>query len=822
MHLKHILLGVLIFSSAWLMSQNFEGFETGNFLAYNWQFAGQANWTTTINNPYQGSFCAQTGAVEANQYSKLSITLEVVTPSELSFWWKTDSETEGDRLIFYLDGSETASISGNTIWQQYSINVQTGYHTFAWSYEKDAQVSWGADAGWLDSITFPITTTFDHDLAIQSIQGPSALFQGFSGVYDIQVKNYGTNLENDYTVNLYREGGILLDQLNITEPIDSEEEIIHHLVWIVPHDEPAAITYVYAELIVAEDDDLSNNISADYDVTIYEYGLAQINIGSGSDLTNWYPFKFHMNASLAETIYMSNEIGVAGDIYAISYKSNFSETVFNAPIQVYLAETTQSNLSGGWITAGSMDLVFDDNIDFYTGIHDVVIPFDLPFSYSGNNLCVLTHHVYMSNTFSIDNKFYETITTQYHNRTRAVGSGNPLSPNSPPAGYLFSRYPNITLYMMMTNLGIVEGHVYDDMGNTISTATISIDQSNTNTYSNGSGYYQFGNVIEGNYDFTAFKPGYQPTTINATVLTGETTSIDFTLNSLPTIEVSGHVVGSIDPATSLVNAVVSLIGNVSYQTQTDENGIFFFPAVFGNETYELNITYSGYQPHVQQIDVQTTNIDLGTIILDEVAIPASNVQATQNLAGTELTLIWNAPGSAGRDLESYTIYRFFSINYNDPNFWIELENAHPDTIYIDENWSSLEPQTYQYAVVANYTNGVISEAALSNEIDKMAVGADDLIPHSGNKLLSIYPNPFNPATRISYQLAEDSDVEISVFNMRGQKISTLLNREEEKGFHHIIWDGKDADEKKQSSAMYFIRLQVDGKIADVKKCILIK
>lgn len=434
----------------------------------------------------------------------------------------------------------------------------------------------------------------------------------------------------------------------------------------------------------------------------------------------------------------------------------------------------------------------------------------------------MTHHVYMADTFSIDNEFYETINTPFFDRTRAVGATSPLSPNSPPDGFLFSRYPNIILYILLTNLGTVEGNVYDEVGNLITTATIDVQQSNISTYSNGAGFYQFGNLIEGNYDFTAHKAGYESATASGVVITDQVTTIDFTLNSLPTIQIEGLITGNIEPSVGLVNASVDLLGAEDYHTQTDADGNFIFEEVYGNESYELNVTYTGYQPHVEQIDVQTDDVDLGTIILNEVALPAANVFASQNFAGTELTLEWNAPNFNTRDFESYTIYRFLAINSNDPTQWDLLEAAYDDTTYIDAGWISLNAQIYQFAVIANYTNGVISEAELSNEIERIDVGTGQNIPEIVNSLQSIHPNPFNPSTNISYQLAEDSEVEMSIFNVRGQKITTILSKEEMKGFHHVVWDGKDKTGKEQSSGIYFVRLKVNGNIIAARKCMMMK
>lgn len=824
-----VLLILVMFSLCF--SQNFEGFENGNFLSYNWVLSGDANWSITNQNPYEGVYCAASGNIFDNQFSLLSITLEVLEPSPISFYWKVSSQIESDMLKFFIDGNETASISGNIAWQQISTIIQSGYHTFSWKYVKDTAGSIGADKGWLDSIVFPITTTSANDLAINSIQGPSFLYQGNSGVYNVLVKNYGTNPQNNYSVQLFREGAQLLDELVITQPIASEQEMMHQLVWIVPPDEPAATTYVYAVVVADVDDDLSNNQSADLNVTIYELGLAQITIGSGNDTTNWYPFKFHMNASIAETIYRQVQIGQIGNIHAIGYKYNFYEPVNNAPIQVYMGQVAQNNLASGWISAGSLTLVYDGPLSFSNGIGNVIIPFNEPFSYTNNNLCILTHNVYTTQTYSIDNKFYETINTNYFDCTRAVAATNSLNPNSPPTGFLFSRFPRLILYMELTNLGTVEGNVWDNLGNPISTAAINIQQNGLSTVSNGSGLYQFGNLMAGNYTFNVSKPGYSPASSAGTVIADQTTVIDFVLNMLPTVQVSGRVTGSVDPDIGLINAQVNLVGNSNYQTHTDNDGYFDFPAVFGYEDYELLISCTGYDIHSEQLTIGNDDIDLSTIILNEIAFPPTNVVAQQNFGGTELTLQWQPPISANRGLESYQLFRFRSVYLNNPSNWVELESAFQDTIYSDPQWNSLPTNTYQYAVIANYTNGITSAAAFSNEVNRIATSAGNIISDISDALIAIYPNPFgyntssgarSLGTSIAFSVAERANVKINVFNMRGQMIRNIIDTAFDSGDHTILWDGKDAHGHLLANGVYLLELNIANRRIAMDKAIIIK
>ena len=807
-------------------AQNFEGFETGNFISYNWQFLGQADWGITISNTYEGAFCAQSGQISDDGFSMIQVSMETITTGDISFYWSVDSEAESDLLKFYVDNVEISSISGNMNWQLFSESIDPGIHTFAWSYQKDSFGVAGMDRGWLDNITFPETTTFPNDLAALSVVGPSTLYQGHSGVYSVHVKNYGSNAQDSYTLRLYREGGIVLDELLVNETLPSEAAIIHYLVWIVPPDEPYDETYVYAEVILPGDEDPSNNITPDFDVIIFEIGLAQIRVGYDTDKTNWYPFKFHMRASLAETIYFSSEIQYIGNIHAIGYQNDFVSYITNAQIQIWMGGTNQSSLVGGWIGAGSLTSVYDGTFTFPMGNNSIIIPLDDVFTYNGGNICVLTHRVYDSNTYHQDDEFMETEETIFYDRTRAVGSANPLDPYSPPpptSSFVFSRYPNTTFYMEITELGNVEGYVYDELGNNISTANIVLEEYNMPTVSNGSGFYQFGNIMEGNYSFTASKPGYISDTQPGIVITDETTIIDFYLETIPTIQIIGHLVASDDPNAGLSNAVIDLYGNENYQVLSDENGDFIFPEVYANDNYILEIQKFGYENYTQSIDVGMVDIDMGTIVIDETAFPPDNLIGVQNMANTEISLTWIAPFELSRDFETYKIYRFLEALNGVPSGWVLLEENYTDTSYVDTYWANLLPEQYQYCVIACYAAGIESLPAYSNVLVRTATGNEnELVVPAESGIQSVYPNPFNPETIISYYLAAAAEVEINIYNVKGQKVKQLISDQRPEGQHSVTWNGTDQNNKIQSSGIYFIRLYENGKNIANRKCILMK
>jgi hypothetical protein len=98
--------------------------------------------------------------------------------------------------------------------------------------------------------------------------------------------------------------------------------------------------------------------------------------------------------------------------------------------------------------------------------------------------------------------------------------------------------------------------------------------------------------------------------------------------------------------------------------------------------------------------------------------------------------------------------------------------------------------------------------------------ADDIItikPHITN-----YPNPFNPKTTIVFNLAQDGEVQLEIYNIKGQKINSLVNEQFLRGEHSIVWDGEDASGKKVGTGLYLYKLKINGKTEVVKKCLLLK
>ena len=88
-------------------------------------------------------------------------------------------------------------------------------------------------------------------------------------------------------------------------------------------------------------------------------------------------------------------------------------------------------------------------------------------------------------------------------------------------------------------------------------------------------------------------------------------------------------------------------------------------------------------------------------------------------------------------------------------------------------------------------------------------------------LYANYPNPFNPATIITYDLANFSSVELSVYDVRGRKIKSLFSGDQGAGQHKATWTGVDDYGLNVSAGVYIYKLEVSDKVFK-RKMILMK
>lgn len=79
------------------------------------------------------------------------------------------------------------------------------------------------------------------------------------------------------------------------------------------------------------------------------------------------------------------------------------------------------------------------------------------------------------------------------------------------------------------------------------------------------------------------------------------------------------------------------------------------------------------------------------------------------------------------------------------------------------------------------------------------------------ELYQNYPNPFNPSTEIHYTLPQPGKVEVSIYNLLGQKLQTLVSETQDAGEHEIIWDATNSSGLPVGSGTYFYLIEANGK-----------
>jgi len=84
-----------------------------------------------------------------------------------------------------------------------------------------------------------------------------------------------------------------------------------------------------------------------------------------------------------------------------------------------------------------------------------------------------------------------------------------------------------------------------------------------------------------------------------------------------------------------------------------------------------------------------------------------------------------------------------------------------------------------------------------------------------------YPNPFNPATTISYQLPQAADVKLAIYNVLGQQVRTLVSGQMPAGYHRAVWDGRNEAGVQVGSGVYIYIFEA-GEFKQVRKMILMK
>ncbi|MBE0572998.1 MAG: hypothetical protein IH618_15760 [Ignavibacteriaceae bacterium] len=215
--------------------------------------------------------------------------------------------------------------------------------------------------------------------------------------------------------------------------------------------------------------------------------------------------------------------------------------------------------------------------------------------------------------------------------------------------------------------------------------------------------------------------------------------------------------------------------------------------------------------------------------------PPHNVTAVIEEGFVKLT--WNKNTEA--DFSHYRIYRdTVTIVIYDSS---KIIGETPDTVFYD-NLPPVNHEIRFYYVITAFDNQG-NQSYPSEEINVLVTGLGEHPPkgYDGYRLLSNYPNPFNPSTIIPYRLKERGHVRLSIYDLKGELVRVLVNEWQERGYYEVVFQPNAEDKNKitkfevpmgktyshMSSGMYIYSIQVIDErnipvFTDSEKMILLK
>ena len=141
-------------------------------------------------------------------------------------------------------------------------------------------------------------------------------------------------------------------------------------------------------------------------------------------------------------------------------------------------------------------------------------------------------------------------------------------------------------------------------------------------------------------------------------------------------------------------------------------------------------------------------------------------------------------------------------------------------VYMFTDKEMNEPGIYYYWLEAQDYDGFVTYYGSRSIVYENGNSGTPEIPLVTG-IRSLFPNPFNPSATIMYELEQPANLNIEIYNNRGQLVRSFAMGQKEKGRYKLLWDGTDNSGYSCGTGMYFIKMQV-GKETFVKKAALVK
>jgi hypothetical protein len=244
---------------------------------------------------------------------------------------------------------------------------------------------------------------------------------------------------------------------------------------------------------------------------------------------------------------------------------------------------------------------------------------------------------------------------------------------------------------------------------------------------------------------------------------------------------------------------------------TSATGAFNSGVILHPDTeYTFTVSKDGYFPTANTVTVEETNI-IGQILTIKRHGTINGVvkdAAGTNLSGVRVTLM-NGTTQVGE---------YITTTSNGQFSWTALEREAGYSLVL---FRTAEEGTPTTMIIENINLTTQHTHAAGDVTFVPTLNDVEVVIPAITALTGNYPNPFNPETTISFDMSTEALVTIEIFNVRGQKVTTLVNDVRAAGIHNVVWKGDDSNGRSVGSGIYFYRMTTDNYTA-TQKMILMK
>jgi hypothetical protein len=209
-----------------------------------------------------------------------------------------------------------------------------------------------------------------------------------------------------------------------------------------------------------------------------------------------------------------------------------------------------------------------------------------------------------------------------------------------------------------------------------------------------------------------------------------------------------------------------------------------------------------------------------------------NFSYSLDTANTILSLFWDMNTEA--DFRNYKLYRDTVPDFDPTEFNLI---GKPDTSLFYDNLSGITSSKIYYKATAVDSQDNESEPGEEIAVLITTLSSNEIITINDYRLFQNYPNPFNPSTKIGYRLKERGYVKMYVYDIKGELVSVLVNKEQEAGYYEVEFSLKSKDSPNGSlrenlntnlaSGIYLYQVMITNEnnipvFSDIKKMIYLK